>query len=140
MYDVLSYRRLFYEIIDFIETNVTHRFNDIAKLKILSLLHSRQSQDFKNKLLEDVLINLKENYGNFFDIPKLRSDLLLPFSDETLHKDSIINLHTHLIESDLVEVLPEVCRLAPVSYTHLDVYKRQPLDSARYFIVFSSSL
>ena len=81
-------QKFVYEIIDVLETNITRRFSDTAELNFFHLLDSEQLQNFKTKFQEEVLVNLKEIYNNFFDIPKLGNEFSVLFSDEILHKGS----------------------------------------------------
>ena len=113
----MSYRRLFFEIIDVIKSNVSHRFSDACKLKFLRLLDVKNFQNFQKHFPEEELSNLKESYGNFFDFPRLRSELSVLYKEEEMHKESIIELHRYLINSDLEDIIPEVCRLVQLIVT-----------------------
>ena len=72
-----SYKRLFFEIIDVVKFNIQQRFQELPKLRFISLLDSRRFKDFQKQFPETEFSCLKENYGVFFCLESLKSELIV---------------------------------------------------------------
>ncbi|KAJ4426223.1 hypothetical protein ANN_27034 [Periplaneta americana] len=142
------YRRLFFEIIDVMNANINHRFSDISKLKLLPRLDVRNFHNFEKKFPEDELSNLKESYGNFFDFPKLRSELSVLYKEPHMHKESIVELYSEAFKRKSCCINPRRTSLPHTQYqcdcardngisivclTPHSTAKLQPLDVAFMF-------
>ena len=87
------------------------------------------------------MTSLINTYGEHFNKEKLRTELETIFSFK--HKDKFHSLRLNklikrMTNDDTKEILPEAFKLftliatIPVSYTHLDVYKRQAYYQMSY--------
>jgi hypothetical protein len=65
--------------------NIAVRFSEKAKLFFLT--------SFPDK----AFLCLKENYGAFFDCVALKSEILVPFSDPDIAKNSVYDLHQYIV-------------------------------------------
>jgi hypothetical protein len=59
------YRKLFYEVIDVISSNIQYRFKELPKLKCMSVLDYTNFLEFQKHFPETLLSNLKVSYGHF---------------------------------------------------------------------------
>ena len=90
-----SYKRLFFEIIDVVKFNI--RFQELPKLRFMSLLDSRRFKDFQKHFPGTEFSCLKEINGIFFCFESLKSKLIVVFRDTDMHKESVTELCQYLV-------------------------------------------
>ena len=112
-----SYKRLFYEVIDVIRSSMENRFKELPSLMFINLLDCRKFHEYKDHFPESLFSCLKTSYGRFFDFDALKSELTVLFSDNEMHKDTASKLYEYLLMQDLVDVFPEVSKLAQLIIT-----------------------
>lgn len=109
----LSFKILFYEIIDNILMQLSIRFNDTDKLIYLQLADVTKFKDYSCNFPTSALENLKKAYSNIFqDMDKLKVELEVLYNDVKYHNLSHIYDMVKIFENDyLKEVMPEVYKL-----------------------------
>ncbi|CAI6358040.1 unnamed protein product [Macrosiphum euphorbiae] len=60
---------------------------------------------------------LKQTYGQYFEFPKLKSELSIIYSSDQFNKTHIYKLLEYLRETDLTTVLPQVSKLCALVLT-----------------------
>lgn len=112
-----SYRRLFYEIIDTLKVQMTAKFSDINKLEFLALLDSEKYADFAKTFPEKAFQVLVKNYGRFFNIVRLKNELLYVYSSPEFRAKSVYELSLELRAIGLTQALLEVTKLCALILT-----------------------
>lgn len=109
----LSFKVLFYEIIDNILMQLSVRFNDTEKLIFLQLADVSKFKDYCVVFPTIAFDNLKNTYFNIFhDMNKLQVELEVLYNDVKYHNLSHIYDMIRIFETnDLKEVMPEVYKL-----------------------------
>ncbi|KAF2902864.1 hypothetical protein ILUMI_03322 [Ignelater luminosus] len=92
----VTYRRVFYEVLDIIILNIIQRFAEISTLKFLGLLDQFQFDTFANNFPEKAFLALKEHYGDFSDLIRLKSELSVVYKDPDMKINSILELHDYI--------------------------------------------
>lgn len=115
----MTYRRLFNEIMDNINGQLTTRFKNFSNLQFLELCNFNS---FKNKPFPKIAFeSLKETYGNFFDAAALRSELTVLYSSESDEnvdrKQNANELLTFIKENELDQAYSEVLKLCQLVLT-----------------------
>ncbi|XP_063231899.1 zinc finger MYM-type protein 1-like [Bacillus rossius redtenbacheri] len=111
------YRRLFFQIVDAIIVHVNQRFSEVPKLKFVSLLDRKLFLQHSQNFPEEAFVSLKKNYGKFFDLPSLRSELYVLFTDSDMHKCTVSDFQLYLVASELSDVFPETLKLSKLILT-----------------------
>lgn len=108
-----QYRMLYFEVIDNIVNQLNTRFTDFSKLAFLNLVDVKQFSSFKTIFPQSKFESLIKLYGKFFDSTKLKSELIVFYSNETLWNDTdtVSSLLNNLIENSITDVMPELTKL-----------------------------
>jgi hypothetical protein len=85
----INYRRLFFEIIDVIINKVEERFSNFNQLQFFALLDLKKFSLYANDFSIKLFNSLKQLYGKYFDLPKLRSELSVVYSTEEFQKPNV---------------------------------------------------
>lgn len=111
-----SYRRLFIEILDNITGQLNNRFKNFSGIQFLELCNFNE---FKNKQFpQNALQSLSDNYGNFFDIVGLRSELSVIYATEDIsQKHNVNELVIFIKENSLNQTYSEVLKLCELVLT-----------------------
>ncbi|CAH1112395.1 unnamed protein product [Psylliodes chrysocephalus] len=114
-----SYRRLYAEIFDNILQQMNCRFQNFNELKYVELCNFNISNYDLSKCSSEAFNSLKLNYGNFFDIPALKSQLSVVYeTPEISDKKTPINVLNFLITTGLNKSLCEVVKLCELVLTN----------------------
>ncbi|XP_060860098.1 zinc finger MYM-type protein 1-like [Metopolophium dirhodum] len=113
----INYKRLFYEIIDTILVKIDERFSEVYNLKFMGLLDFEKFSHYKDNFPQDKFSSLKQTYGQYFEFPKLKSELSIIYSSDQFHQTHIYKLLEYLRETDLTTVLPQVTKLCALILT-----------------------
>ena len=103
--------RIFGVILDDILKNMKARFADFKNLKFISLVHGNKSQNLACQVDSDAFESLEKNYGNFFDIIRLKVDLAGIYNAQVLQDKSVTNLLDFIFENELTQTFPEAVKL-----------------------------
>ncbi|CAH1098433.1 unnamed protein product [Psylliodes chrysocephalus] len=113
-----SYRRLYAEIFDNILQQINSRFQTFNELKFVELCNFNISNYDSSKFPSEAFNSLKLNYGNFFDIPALKSQLSVVYETTEINdKNTPINVLNFLITTGLNKSLCEVVKLCELVLT-----------------------
>lgn len=113
-----SYRRLYVEIFDNILQQMNSRFQNFSELKFVELCNFNVSNYNSSKFPTEAFNSLRLNYGNFFDIPALHSQLSVVYeSTDISDKEIPRNLLNFLNTTGLNESLCEVVKLCELVLT-----------------------
>ncbi|XP_065224105.1 zinc finger MYM-type protein 1-like [Planococcus citri] len=116
--EVQEHRRLFYQIIDTVQMQVSERFAEIAKLEYLALLDAKKFEVYSTKFPENLFRALMAHpHGKNFDSAKLRSQLLVTYDSTDLRGLTIHGLYKYLMSSGLSVALSEVVKLCNLIIT-----------------------
>lgn len=116
--DLLTpYRKLFFEIIDNIGSELNTRFQNIEELGFLEILNCSFFPKFKREFPETQFLKLKTQYERFFDFPKLRSELNVIYQDSDLSTKDVLHLNIYIVENDLGSTFTEVAKLVALFLT-----------------------
>lgn len=113
----INYKRLFCEIIDTILVKIDERFSEIQSLAFMGLLDFEKFSYYKDYFPQDKFSSLKQTYGQYFEFPKLKSELSIIYSSDQFYQTHISKLLEYLNEADLVTVLPQVTKLCELVLT-----------------------
>jgi hypothetical protein len=112
-----NYRRLFFEIIDVIINKVKERFSNLNQLQFFALLDFKKFSLYANDFPINLFNLLKQLYGKYFDLPKLRSELSIVYSTEKFQKPYVHDLLIYVKTTDLDENLPQATKLISLILT-----------------------
>lgn len=114
----VTYRRLFYEIMDTINMQLDSRFKNFNQLQFLELCNFKKLKG--NQFPKNALLSLKESYGNFFDVVALRSELTVVYSlenNENVKTENANEFLNFVKENDLEHAYSEVTKLCQLVLT-----------------------
>lgn len=106
----LYYKRIYYEILDLIITQIEVRFSDFENLKIFDLLNSEKFVNFNKSFPMSLLNRLLQQYPKLFNKEKLENELKVLYSDVVILgvsvelKDRLKFIVTHNLENDVPEI------------------------------------
>jgi len=83
----------------------------------MGLLDFEKFSHYKDYFPQDKLSSLKQTYGQYFEFPKLKSELSIIYSSDQFHQTHIYKLLEYLRETDLTTVLPQVTKLCALVLT-----------------------
>lgn len=112
-----NYRRLFFEIIDVIINKTKERFSNLNQLQFFALLDFKKFSLYANDFPINLFNSLKQLYGKYFDLPKLRSELSVVYSTEEFQKPNVHDLLIYLKITNLDENLPQATKLISLILT-----------------------
>ncbi|XP_060855035.1 zinc finger MYM-type protein 1-like [Metopolophium dirhodum] len=112
-----NYRRLFFEIIDVIINKTKERFSNLNQLQFFALLDFKKFSLYANDFSINLFNSLKQLYGKYFDLPKLRSELSVVYSTEEFQKPNVHDLLIYLKTTNLDENLPQATKLISLILT-----------------------
>lgn len=114
---VLRFRRLFNEILDVLIVNIDSRFSNLSQLKFLEILDATKYSDFRRVFPTESLNCLATTYSGKFDIPILRTELNIIYSHDNYQNKSPVKILETIVQNDLQEALPELCKLCKLVLT-----------------------
>ena len=74
------YKMLYNEILVAIIEQLKVRYASLEELKFIELLNFRKAEEYRKKFPVHALNSLKTVYGNYFDMPRLQSELCVVYS------------------------------------------------------------
>lgn len=113
----LTLRRLFYEIIDNVCSQIDARFSSIETLSYFNLLNSEKFSVFKTKFPDSEFEKLKTLYKDVFDFIRLKNELIVVFSSEEFQNKAIHEIVNFMFSNNLNRGLKEVYKLAVLVLT-----------------------
>lgn len=109
----LYYRRLFFDIIDNIYSEMDVRFGNLGNLKFLELVNLSTNKTVD----DDAFASLKQNYSQYFDFIALRSELSAIYTMGEGFKSSVIDLWKSIKEFGLEQACAETFKLCELVLT-----------------------
>ena len=91
----------------FLTFNIVLCFQELPKLRFISLLDSRIFKDFQKQFPEIEISCLKENYGILFCFESLKAELIVVFRNTDIHKESVTELCQYLVSHLVVNIKTE---------------------------------
>lgn len=88
----INYKRLVYEIMDTILVKINDRFSEVHNLKFMWLLDFEKFSIYKDYFPHDKFSSLKQTYGQYFEFPKLKSELSIIYSYDQFYQTHIYKL------------------------------------------------
>ncbi|KAJ4436397.1 hypothetical protein ANN_19029 [Periplaneta americana] len=88
----ISYKRIYCEVFDNIDNHLDVRFQDYSKLKFLNLLSPQNYEKYTNQFPESCFQSLIDTYGKFFDIIRLKNELIVVYSSEEFRNKTMSEL------------------------------------------------
>lgn len=117
--DYFRFRRLYFEIIDNIQTQMDIRFKSFEKLQYFNLLNPNKIKDFakKENFPIHLIKKLQEIYGNYFNYGKLQNEFLVWYTLNESAEKGPIEIMNYLSEMCLKSGFSEVYKLAQLIST-----------------------
>lgn len=115
--DDFNYRRLFSEIFDNILNQIKSRFESMGRLEFFSLLNFELYEKHNKVFPDNELKCLEKQYGNFFDIPRLKNELHVLYSSEDFKDKPIFEMIKFMRLNKLDLGLKEAYKLAKLIAT-----------------------
>ena len=86
------YKMLYNEILVAIIEQLKVRYASQEELKFIKLLNFRKAEEYRKKFPVHALNSLKTVYGNYFDMPRLQSELCVVYSSgsQTVRRDALV--------------------------------------------------
>ena len=110
-------RRLFYSILDNITVSMKTRFDNMGELSFLGLVDCTKFAEMKHNFAEAKLENLSTTYAKFFDLVRLRTDLIGLYSATMVQGMSPAQLLKFLSVHGLEGTVPEATKLLKLVLT-----------------------
>ncbi|XP_076035906.1 uncharacterized protein LOC143021925 isoform X3 [Oratosquilla oratoria] len=108
--------RIFGIILDNILENIKARFN-LENFKFISLVDRNNFKKFACQVDKDAFQSLEKNYGNFFDIVRLKADLAGIYNAPVFRGKSVKDLLDFLFVNELTQTFPEAVKLMQLVLT-----------------------
>ncbi|CAG9834419.1 unnamed protein product [Diabrotica balteata] len=105
-----KFRRVFFEILDNIITQLEQRFLDYAKFQFLELGDNKRFTEYGAKFPQKALDSLMDTYEPLFNKSLLKTELEIIFSAihrENFHDKSLLELIKSMFDNETNEILPE---------------------------------
>lgn len=109
-------RRIFYSVLDNITVQMKTRFDNINELAFLGLVDSKKFAEMSANFDCDKLESLSK-YAKFFDLVRLKSDLVGLYCSQMVQGMSPVQLLTFLRDNDLQETVPQATKLLKLVLT-----------------------
>lgn len=112
-------KRLYLVILDLIISQIEIRFEDISKLHFLELVDFNKFDVYVRNFPEMPFKALIKNYKNFFDMDKLKRDLHIWYSDNSIfgNSNTVNKMAEFIFANNIVSVVPELYKLFCVILT-----------------------
>ena len=106
------YKHLFQEITDNILTQLTSRFKTISELEFFNLLNSSFFSKHNKQFPETALKSLDKHYGRFFDVIRLKNELIAIYCMSDFDRKSVLDILKSMHDQKLYLGMPELFKLA----------------------------
>ncbi|XP_072380876.1 uncharacterized protein [Diabrotica undecimpunctata] len=123
-----KFRRIFFEILDNIITQLEQRFSDYKKFQFLELGDNKRFTEYGVKFPQKALDSLMDTYEPLFNKFLVTTELEMIFSAlhrENFHDKSLLELIKSMFDNETNEILPESyklsCLLATIPATSASV-------------------
>ena len=110
-------RVLYVEIYDNVISQMEFRFANVEELSFFGLLDRPKNAVVSKKPDEKILDQLLLQYPSIFDHVRLRADLIGFYSSDAMQNKTHSELLDFIIQNDLKETVPEVCKLLDLILT-----------------------
>lgn len=107
----VSYRKLFFEVIDCLIVQINDRFQDLKALNFLQLVEQSKFEEFAKCFPDNLLNGLKLVYPKHFDFVRLKSELNVLYKTKILKSNKISEHLEELGEDEYNIIMPEVYKL-----------------------------
>lgn len=114
---IISFKRVAFEVLDTIVTQMKERFNDIHKLSFIDLLNKNKYQEHLKKTPKKLFQNLNDSYPNTFNILKLENELSVIYSCDIKKNLDTLKLFNYICDNDLNDVFFETSKLLKLLLT-----------------------
>lgn len=94
------------------------RFANFKNLKFISLVNENKSQNLACQVDSDAFERLEKNYGNFFDIIRLKADLAGIYNAYVFQDKSVTNLPDFIFEKERTQKykVPRSCEVVAMNF------------------------
>ncbi|XP_061890993.1 uncharacterized protein LOC133641128 [Entelurus aequoreus] len=112
-------KRTFDKILQNVREQLKARFDQFGDLAFLGLVDCARFQEMSRHFDNGKLQSLSSNYGNFFDLVRLKSDLLGLYGSQQVRSEckSPDQLFHFLVQKDLLGTVPEATKLLQLALT-----------------------
>ena len=108
--------KVFGVILDDILKNMKTRFADFKSLKFISLVHANKFHNLACQVDNDAFESLERNYGNFFDIIRLKADLAGIYNAQVFEDKSVKTMLDFIFENELTPFVPLSCEVTTINF------------------------
>ncbi|XP_077301052.1 zinc finger MYM-type protein 1-like [Arctopsyche grandis] len=116
--DTEKYLRLYNEIFDTTIRQMEVRFNDLKELSFIDLIDFKKISKFKASFPDEQFSSLKSKYQKFFNLSKLRSELMAVYSLSDFSGKTVTEIVKFLKETELAdEAYSEIYKLSTLILT-----------------------
>lgn len=114
-----EYKMFLFEIIDNILCQLKTRFSDFKKIRFVDLLSIKNFDIFKKHFPESCFQSLVQQYASFFDLQKLKNELIVLYGNNTLYSDcsNIEDLLRNILDQEIDSVFPQSTKLMKLVLT-----------------------
>ena len=109
--------RIFGLILDDILKHIETRYRDFKNLQFISLVEGKKFQKFASQIDKNALESLEKNYGNFFNMIRLKSDLTGIYNSHLFRDKSYKELLVFIFQNGLEQTFPEAVKLLQLILT-----------------------
>lgn len=111
------YRTLFLEIFDVLINKIKQHYSNIDQLNFFALFDFNKFNSYTKEFPLNSFDTLKQLYGKYFDLPKLRSELSIIYATEEFQKTRIHDLLLYLKATNLYEHFSQTMKLISLILT-----------------------
>ena len=79
---ILIIKQLYFEVIDTIVAMMNNQFEDVESFSFLDLVNPKIFSKWQNGVPSEMLQQLREKYGSFFDMSRLENQLMFIYKDQ----------------------------------------------------------
>ena len=112
-------KQTFYNILDDIIVQLKWRFENFSELSFLGLVDCSKFFEMAPEFDDTKLQSLSEKNAKFFDCIKLKADLIVLYSSQTVRNEckTPAQLPSLLYQNDLIQTVPEATKLLKLVHT-----------------------
>lgn len=112
------YKRIYTEIYDNLINELNSRFESLSKIKFIELLNITKFHEYTKNFPDNLLLNLETNFKDIFNIPDLKTELVVVFRDAKFRDmKNVQQINIFLDNNDLSSSLPQFSKLCQLVLT-----------------------
>lgn len=113
----LQYKNIYNQIMTTLHHQMDVRFMSLKYFKFMELLNLKKYKEYKIVFPDEAFGSLNKFYGSFFDLVKLKNELIVFYSHSHFSNTSISDIPRAIIKLDIQDTFSEIFKLSMLILT-----------------------